>query len=289
MDILRIPTFEPADEAILRYAGHLTPVVNGKRKVSWSTVSSSTSSEVEDLILPANTDVIQDTPTLEVPEFVQSRETYEILGFNAKTATDLFTNWRKMCRSLGDSSRYDMLEFAQGYITDCEVDDVEGDGNWAECLDEIGVSAKLKTAILDDKYKGLRSTSSAKYWVQDTLSHQYAAVNQIAAESESRTNLRKRVAGTVKQPRVGGPFSYTPEYHQDANKAGPSVALQYQIPAREVPGRTRLFKGTSKIKAEKILNSTTKDVSLSSVISVGKSLDSDYLLMSVKHADLDMF
>ena len=122
------------------------------------------------------------------------------MGFNSETAQALFSRYENVVKNVDKDFPESLLDFAKGYIHDCGVEDVGGDEDWASTLDAIGISNKLKSALLTEEYRDLLLTQTCKYWVIDTFELQYEALEAIAKKSSKRAEMRKKLEEFSGQP-----------------------------------------------------------------------------------------
>ncbi|KAL9605707.1 MAG: hypothetical protein Q9179_001090 [Wetmoreana sp. 5 TL-2023] len=247
--------FAPADEAHLVKCGLLTDVSDGKRMVSKSIFTPPSSSSTANSGI-SMLDNISDSepPSLEVPDFLISQSTYEIMGFSRVKSAELWLAYQEYWEEFGKWGRHDFLSFALDYVDDSSVEDVGGTlGDWRGCLSDLGISERLKNSLLNDEYADIRLTATAKHWVMEALTDQYEGLEDILKESRKRE--------TFLQQLPEGQNSSTPEYRQISQGTAPSVATGYQIPSVNVPDYTTLYKGTTKAKATRFLNPQTGDLS----------------------------
>ncbi|KAL8723829.1 MAG: hypothetical protein Q9181_007157, partial [Wetmoreana brouardii] len=251
--------FAPADEAHLVKCGLLTDLSDGKRMVSKTIFTLRSSSSAADsgiLMLDNLSDA--EPPSLEVPDSLISRSTYEIMGFSRVKSAQLWLEWQEYWDKFGKWGRYDFLSFALDHVDNSPVEDVGGAlGDWRGCLSDLGISERLKNSMLDDEYADIRLTATAKHWVMVALTDQYEGLEDILEESRKREAFLKQLPKGQKLREPGGSYSSTPECRQLSQATEPNVATGYQIPSDNIPGYTTLFKAATKAKAKKFLNPET--------------------------------
>ncbi|KAI9807144.1 MAG: hypothetical protein M1825_005862 [Sarcosagium campestre] len=126
---------------------------HGSLQLRVSSYSSSSSEESND--------------TVEVPEFLESEETLRFLGYDKSSARRIWDHYQTLVREF-DPSPVCFFTIARAEIEDNESDAIL-DQDWDTALKNMGIQSRLRRDILDEEFKDLRCTQSAKYWVLETF------------------------------------------------------------------------------------------------------------------------
>ncbi|KAI9846029.1 MAG: hypothetical protein M1838_001479 [Thelocarpon superellum] len=208
--------------------GDLSPIINNKRKLSFAAItppasdgsrSSSSSSSSASLITPASFHTYalsQNRKIVEIPEELESVETYVFLGFDESTAAQL---WYRYARArdhpndppYGGGLEPDFFEFALRQIESGNIHDATcGDDDWDAFMRGKGINQRMREAILRPGFDGIRCTASCRFWLVGALTRAWAgltALEQILQKKAVQTqNIRettRRAAGRSRMtPRV---------------------------------------------------------------------------------------
>lgn len=181
-----VPTIDPhrysknpggefvSDEVALFFenAGLMTPPENNKRRVfvavlsgqtDYSLPHSSLSETVSSASFPVSfTNVPQDE--IEVPEYLNSIQTYELIGFNHDVAYNM---WSRYITGHPDDPKGDFMDYARARINySYRVPrGLSTSKDWGRIMDRLGINSTLRAAILSPGFDDIRGTASCKHWV----------------------------------------------------------------------------------------------------------------------------
>ena len=207
------------DAANLEALGSASPAYHGKRKVSssaWSLTSSLTS--------PATSSSLDET-SKEIPEVMRSKQTYLYLGLSEQLANELWILWTKIDEDdRGPDGPISFLSLAESVVhfhdgdVWCEYED------WPRYIVSLGFVQEVADAICDPAFNTIRFTASAKYWLLDTMQLRWRSLEEL--QEISRSRLRRA-----------------------QNKGSPSLAIRGGEGKSEknpeyVPGSTVLWRGS---------------------------------------------
>ncbi|KAK6512951.1 hypothetical protein TWF506_009113 [Arthrobotrys conoides] len=220
--------------------GLFEPIKGNKRKVSPSTISqgrlSPTSShQASHHFAPAN---LLDGPALfssasihemqafiEIPVFLRSQETLEIIGFNPEKAQSIWNSWEGIPET--EKSPDLFLEFVLEFISDPRGSQqaINGDDDWNAYMDNIGISSWLKSAILLPEYEIIRYTASCQFWLLDSVKWTYRALE----------SLPERFEVAAEYFRSGHSRIKCQDSDPDTNKADIKNPATYNISSSDPP------------------------------------------------------
>ena len=128
---------------------------------------------------------------VEIPQFLESAEAMEFLGFTPKAASDIVQRFQDASTFIEHDC---ILEYAKGQVRSspdvgCPEDD------WTSAMLAMGITQTLCQQILDPQFTDLRLTQNARFWVLDT----------IKAKFDFLSALDGIIIGST--PRVLGPIS----------------------------------------------------------------------------------
>ncbi|KAF7880072.1 uncharacterized protein EAF02_007709 [Botrytis sinoallii] len=123
-----------------------------------------------------------------MPEFLESQETIEWLGWTPDKAAEIWDAW-KITKSTEDQQgtifEVEFISKVLGYIPRQVLEDSSSD--WEEHMRVWGISEELIAAIMDVEFTDVRCTKSAQYWVTETMEIRYLSLERIKEESDQRT------------------------------------------------------------------------------------------------------
>ncbi|KAF3289938.1 hypothetical protein TWF970_003681 [Orbilia oligospora] len=178
--------------------GLFKPIQGKKRKVSPSTISQGNSAASSDStsrqFMPTNlidgssifasAAIHQFKEFIEIPVFLQSQETIEFIGFTSEKAQNIWNLWEGVPDN--EKSSRTFLEFILEFISDPggSLQAINSDDDWNAYMDNIGISSRLKTAILLPEYEIIRYTSSCEFWLLDSVECTYRALESLTERFE---------------------------------------------------------------------------------------------------------
>lgn len=99
-----------------------------------------------------------------IPEFLDSKETLEWLGWTSQKAVEIWARWTTINtveEGRGTIFEVEFLEHATGHIPYNELGDSADD--WEEHMRNWGVGSELINAIMDAEFLNVRLTESAHH------------------------------------------------------------------------------------------------------------------------------
>lgn len=126
---------------------------------------------------------------IEIPETLESKETYEFIGLTEEIASDIWKRYNTRDPAMPDS----FLEFAQYHIEMHDAPDAYTRyDDWDACMEHMGVTKDLRDAILIPEFEDLRYTQSAKHWVIDTFEMCFGSLESIAERITNSMQIKQR-------------------------------------------------------------------------------------------------
>jgi hypothetical protein len=171
--------FDPADVIVLERSGHIKPVDRRRHQISESLFSSGLS-----LSENSTTSGIPPTTSISVPEYLESVESLEFIGFDTEKAAQIWRQWVAV-EEFGRTNHtfeHSFIEYALTAIP--ELDDGLTDGNTQ--MISWGISAELREAIMDPDYANIMFTESVNFWVKDTMEIRFLSLERLQRESSER-------------------------------------------------------------------------------------------------------
>ena len=171
------PTLTPETAEFWEGEGSLTPIQNKKRRLSSQFLTPSFSYKALHTLssLPEETVsfldfsaayVTEPKDTIEIPATLKSEETYAFLGLDEATAETLWLLYSNKSEDLPG----DFFEFVKWHIENPEYDDAtSGRDDWDAVMRNIGISNRLRKAILLEDIADTRLTATCKFWLVDTM------------------------------------------------------------------------------------------------------------------------
>ncbi|MCJ1385010.1 hypothetical protein MMC17_008128 [Xylographa soralifera] len=228
--------FDPDDATALETAGLLKPAATGLREISMTSVFSSTTTSSDSTDSGYVSEGSSSWQFLKIPDFLESQATLQWLGFNPDAAKMLIQPWENW----DPEDPSDFMTLVRDHVRTSEYDAVGPYENWVRALQTIGVTPKLRDAILDPDYQQIRYTQSAKYWVVDSMRGRFRILSAAQESSIERARFRKREAAR----KVAGTWTKE-EIEKESPK--PTVAYGTAYP-QYVPGSITLWIGHDKLR-----------------------------------------
>ncbi|EGX47929.1 hypothetical protein AOL_s00081g256 [Orbilia oligospora ATCC 24927] len=238
------------------------PVVNNRRKISPSTISPSCSSPSVcsggPSCYPAPTHLVDGTnhftsaaiskpcDFIEIPVFLESRETLEFVGFCPERAEYIWDLWSKI--PMHDIHVFNFFDFAVDFIPDPGIRQTrteainEKDG-WREYMDELGISTGLKIAILLPEYENVRFTASCEFWSIESVREAYRALESLAQQFEESVKF----------------FQY-PEHEKDGKFEGTTEQPSTNVSPVPEGSRTKLYRASTLERATRFYIHQTGEI-----------------------------
>lgn len=237
-----LPIFAAADAAILTAQSLIQPTTRRCRQISSSLMFSEASSSSEN---SADSGVGL-VPSFIVPEYIESVETLEYIGWGEEKATDIWARWEivKQTESNEAAFQQHFLEYALSAIPNLKLEDRQED--WDAEMLNWGVGAELRAAIMDEAYTNIRLTESAQYWVKDTMEIRYLSLERLQRDSQMRAQT-----------------SATSTNNATDTRENPVVITQLAT-SSTFPGRLALYKAIAK---DRVGQDPTGKISIESLVS----------------------
>ncbi|KAF7921072.1 uncharacterized protein EAE97_011340 [Botrytis byssoidea] len=232
--------FNPSDDAFLTQRNLIKPATRRRRLISSSILQSESLSSSDSGSGSGSSEGIDMKDFTIIPEFLESEETIEWLGWNPTKAAEIWNRWKEIQETEQDQGTIFEVEFLQcalGHIPGRSFED--GSSDWEEHMRSWGISDELSDAIMDADFTDIRCTESAQHWVTDTIEIRYLSLERIKRESDQRT-----INNHTMNPSVAS--SAVPRYSR-------------------VPGLQTLFKA---ISTERLRYSDSK-INIDSLVSEG--------------------
>lgn len=177
--------FDPADATSLERSGHITTVDRRRRQVSESLFASG-------LSLPENptTSGISLTTPISVPEYLESAESLEYIGFDTEKAAQIWREWITVeeYERTNHTLEHSFIEYALTAIPQSEDDSTDENTQ----MISWGVNAELREAILDPEFANIMFSETTNFWVKDTMEIRFLSLERLQRESSMRAQDRNR-------------------------------------------------------------------------------------------------
>ena len=142
-----------------------------------------------------------------LPDRLESVQTYEFLGFNAKTAADLWQRWSEL-----SPGPWDFEDFASIHIENkVGVEKSYSHEAQLEARELCGMDLKYGEMFMDPKLQELLATESTVRWIQEIVHLRHRHLLDIQKSSRERAQQRSvpsegnevlRGSGVEEQPRA---------------------------------------------------------------------------------------
>lgn len=247
----------PEDAHELETTGLLSASINGKRKISSSTILSTLSSSSGATSNSGYSD--SHSFEVEIPDSLKSKETYVFLGLRIETAEMLWRRWSEVDEDAREpDGPVGFLDIATQHIRnqDNNVDDEGKD--WNAVLSGWGVDDDLREVILDPEFDDLRYTASAAFWVVDTFEMRYRGLEAISESSRKRQRKMQELR-KCEVRKAGGQFEPSTETlgMRDGGREETPEPLYHEAFPAHTPGTTRVYRGGDMESLKKVFNPLT--------------------------------
>ncbi|KUJ21800.1 uncharacterized protein LY89DRAFT_681195 [Mollisia scopiformis] len=247
-----LPIFHAADPAILTRRNLIQPAVRRRRQISSSlmlseALSSSSSSSGESVDSGVSLRPLR--PSFTVPEYIESVEALEYIGWGDEKAAELWARWEILKQTERNEATFetDFLEYALSAVPCPKLEDRQEDWN-AEMLN-WGVKTELREAIMDEAYTNIRLTETAQYWVKDTMEIRYLSLERLQRDSQMRAQTST---------------TSTSNTNNTTNTRGNPVVIPQPATSSTVPGSLALYKAIAK---DRVRQDSTGKISIESLVS----------------------
>ncbi|KAK6525347.1 hypothetical protein TWF694_005486 [Orbilia ellipsospora] len=178
-------TFDPQVAQYFELVGLFGPSINNKTKAHICTTCpdlSAVSHEYIDLehgVLrtPGNS---EDQEYIEIPDSFESLEALEFVGFSPDMAKEIWGQWN----AFSEETRYltSFRKFAMSFVKnpgDSFQDSYSLQDDWSRSLEQLGVSTKLRDAIMLPASDSVRVTASCQFWVEDSMKRNWWSLRSL--------------------------------------------------------------------------------------------------------------
>ncbi|KAF7876578.1 hypothetical protein EAF04_001666 [Stromatinia cepivora] len=231
------PIFNAVDDAFLTERNLVKPAVNRRRLIA-SSLSHSEPLSSSEFGGSEGSAVDARVYTL-IPEFLDSEETLEWLGWTPQKAAEIWARWRTIQATEtqhGTIFEVLFLDHTTGFIPYDVLEDNADD--WEEHMRNWGVSSELIDAIMDAEFSNVRLTESAQHWVRDTMEIRYLSLERIKRDSDLRA--------------------------ENGNTASTGIATDTVPRSSNVPGHLALYKA---ISTERVRRDMEGNIEIDSIVS----------------------
>jgi hypothetical protein len=237
-----LPIFAAADAAILTAQSLIQPATRRRRQIS-SSLMFSEASPSSDNSADSGVGLV---PSFIVPEFIESPEALEYIGWGEKKAADIWARWEivKQIESNEATFEHGFLEYALSAIPYLKPEDRQED--WETEMLNWGVGAELRAAIMDEGYTNIRLTESAQYWVKETMEIRYLSLERLQRDSQMRAQTSATSTSSTTSTN-NAPSTNNAASTNNATdiRENPVVITQFAT-SPTVPGRLALYKAIAK-------------------------------------------
>lgn len=177
-------------------ASLITPPVNNKRKIS-----------VTALLNPSSPVSPIQQNEAEVPEYLHSIETLEIMGFNHNVAYDIWSRY-----ITGDpDSPFDFMDYAHARIkfSDRIPGGLSTSEDWDDIMTKLGINCTLRAAILVPGFDDIRGTASCKHWIWEAMKMRFEALDNLIDDISCEYERRKAAEAGDREDNRDPPASLT--------------------------------------------------------------------------------
>jgi hypothetical protein len=190
-------SLEPEVAAFFENEGLVSQVVGNKRKVSSAlltpspSVPSASSSVSGNSITSASfsaTSARKEADSFEIPAIIESKATYEFLGYESDTAQAIWTRYSTKPEDMPS----DFFDFARYHLRGAHLCPGVPREECEKFMIDKGVQPWLRQAILMEEFEDLRSTDSCAHWIVDAMDMRYRTLLSMNKRFQERMDLTKK-------------------------------------------------------------------------------------------------
>lgn len=108
--------------------------------------------------------------TISVPHILESAATLQFLGFTAAASAEIVETF--LMNSKHPGFEKDIFAYARAHVCISDYYSHRKD-DWTATIDGMGIRLAVRDQILDARFRDLRMTESARFWVLDTMKAKY--------------------------------------------------------------------------------------------------------------------
>ncbi|KAJ5382700.1 hypothetical protein N7517_000611 [Penicillium concentricum] len=231
--------------------GLLGPATNSKRTISVTALSSpatsrsSSSSNLIDRTSFSATFVNVSQDEIELPQEMESGETYEFIGFNEETASKLWDQY--VSRPIDDpldSLDFEFMDYARSQVKNSTVPDVLSiTDDWTPTMAALGIGQCLQQSILHPDFDDVRATASCKFWLLDSIEMAFKTLEGLNSQLRQEMERRQGLAVLGARERSPPPVPPAPIFRKGSLKSatketivpskGPAAAKDTTMPDKD--------------------------------------------------------
>lgn len=136
-------------------------------------------------------DSLDSQATVEIPEFLQSADTFKFLEFNSATVQPLWWKYNRL--NTHYPGRVDLLQYARYHVNKISGDAVYERDDWVGLMEKIGLTKNFQGRLMVPEAAEMRSMASAKEWIIHMITIRYEFL-------ESLDNVLKTPSRGVHRP-----------------------------------------------------------------------------------------
>lgn len=223
------------------------PVVNNKRRIATATITPpETRKKRRVSSFPPNvissesfdaTFVSREVEFIEVPEILESLETYAYIGFDDATAQNIWDTYLNYVEHADpDDTEGEFFDFARYRIENVHFDNpITANDDWLGYMNKVGVSKELQEAIMLPEFSEFRYTGSCEFWLLETMECRFQGLHTIDNRLRAAAALRHS-QWRASHPSTIRHTAHTPTLAQPSSrsKIGGSSSGKVTLP-EEVP------------------------------------------------------
>ena len=217
----------------------------GVRKVPRGALrnSSDDASFFEEIYMPVNLDSI---------------EALRFIGLKKDAAETILTNFHNRPDRTIPASRddiYDMFGFIEGYLAHKDDAWDEDDEEWDALLRAMGIRKSTRDGILNPKFKSLRLSQTARFWVLETLEDGWdVLMSADQAVRGRRGHFRERA-----ERRYRGRARQEESFEEEAGKRGTPILESRTLTPMDLADSNTFYKGGAKIRLNRAYGEATDE------------------------------
>ncbi|KAK6507901.1 hypothetical protein TWF481_006322 [Arthrobotrys musiformis] len=239
--------------------GLFLPLQGEKRRISPSSLSPShftSPNFIDGTRVFSSASIHEAQEFIEIPLVLQSRETAEIVGFGSEKAQSIWNSWQ----GVPDDEKSDegFLQFLLDFIRDHTGPEqaINSEDDWSAYMDSIGISDRLKTAILLPEYEIIRYTASCQHWLIDSVEWTYRSLQYLQERFATVADHLKSTGFKVDEKervrRASSPSKF-PSLPSPTHRKPQNAKEEPATPVPDSNG-TKLYRATTAVRARSFYN-----------------------------------
>ncbi|KZF24881.1 hypothetical protein L228DRAFT_57708 [Xylona heveae TC161] len=177
--------------------------------------------------------------------YLESLETLQYFGFDEPAATKIWDHYQKY-----HDNWLTFMDCVYSYIEGCHDTSGRND-DWDKAMKEMGITKRLRDAILDPEFDEIRLRQTAAFWVLDTIEDTYAYLSMMSPCISGNVSFASFVSdATSPAPSTATAETHVPSIFSEESVGQPSTPISTYSGSQQDPAGASKGKGKRRAKSE---------------------------------------